>query len=472
MIIAWFTCHWLCHVQHKRGICPERLVLHSNFSVPDDYRPPHVATDLAMRKCLLKSDLDGAYRVWCRRAEHFLLKIHLQNSGFDSGLGRGRAGFRKLTVFPPEGSACADTVWCCRVAKALRQTQELGRMRQWGYRAEVTIAHIRKFAGEAQGPFAVAMQEVLGGVLSRDSIPVLRHVLEEEYSRAKRLSEQARLKAWKSRLQSSDRQCYKWIKGEKAKSPAPMKTRSGEYTVDRNVQLEEILTEWLPIFHKFKVNKPDVASFTEHFGQFLKSSPMSLSSLTGADLVNAARATSPSAASLDSWRPSAIAALAVWFPMLFEDLAVILNKVEELGEWPQDLLSSYTSLIPKDEQAVDVSARDFRPITVLDAIYRLYAKARFIALLQWQESWVSEKCKNAETLAIQIAMDLESTGYTSFQYVAGVSYDCRKAFDLVPIEIALEIMRRRGCHPHILSALHGLYNGLHRVFRLHGAVGN
>ena len=28
-----------------------------------------------------------------------------QNSGFDSGLGRGRAVFRKLTVFPPEGSA-------------------------------------------------------------------------------------------------------------------------------------------------------------------------------------------------------------------------------------------------------------------------------------------------------------------------------------------------------------------------------
>ena len=351
-------------------------------------------------------------------------------------------------------------------------------MRQWGYRAEATVAHIRKFAGEAKGQFADALQEALVGTLSRDSLLVLQHVLEEEYSRAKRHSEQARLKAWKSRLQSSERQCYKWIQGAKAQTPAPMKTRSGGYTVDRNFQLEETLEEWLPIFHKFKVDKPDVASFTTHFGQFLKSSPMSLSLLTGADLVNAARATSPSAASLDSWRPTAITALALWFPMLFEDLAMILNKVEELGEWPQDLLSSYTSLIPKDEHADDVSATDFRPITVLSAIYWLYVKARFAALLQWQESWVSEaifgcrKGKSAETLAMQIAMDLESKGYTRFQYMAEVSYDCRKAFDLVPIEIALECMRLRGCQPHILSALHGLYNGLHRVFRLHGVVGN
>ena len=37
---------------------------------PDDYRPPHAATDLVMRKCLLKTDIDGAYRAWCRGAEH------------------------------------------------------------------------------------------------------------------------------------------------------------------------------------------------------------------------------------------------------------------------------------------------------------------------------------------------------------------------------------------------------------------
>ena len=107
---------------------------------------------------------------------------------------------------------------------------------------------IRKFAREAQGPSADAMQEALVGVLSRDSLLVLQHVLEEEYSRAKRQSEQARLKAWKSRLQSSERQCYKWIQGEKAQTPAPMKTRSGGYTVDRFVQLEEILTEWAAHF--------------------------------------------------------------------------------------------------------------------------------------------------------------------------------------------------------------------------------
>lgn len=32
-------------------------------------------------------------------------------------------------------------------------------------------------------------------------------------------------------------------------------------------------------------------------------------------------------------------------------------------------------------------------------------------------------------------------------------------------------MHRRGCHPRVLSALHGLHEGLHHVFRLRGAVG-
>ena len=63
--------------------------------------------------------------------------------------------------------------------------------------------------------------------------------------------------------------------------------------------------------------------------------------------------------------------------MIFNDLAIILNHVEDVGEWPSGLLDAYTSLIPKDDTLQDVAPTDYRPITVLSAIYRLYAKARF-----------------------------------------------------------------------------------------------
>lgn len=124
-----------------------------------------------------------------------------------------------------------------------------------------------------------------------------------------------------------------------------------------------------------------------------------------------------------------------------------------------------------------VSATDFRPITVLSLEYSVYGKASFGSLLQWQEGWVSDaifgcrKGKNAESLALQISMDLESKGYTHHhQYVAGVSYDCWKAFDLDPIEIALAVMKQRGSHIRILNALSGMCQ--RRVFRLCGAVGD
>lgn len=404
-------------------------------------------------------------------------RIPLTDGGLGTSIGRGKTTFRRLTVFPPEGTADVDTVWCRQVAKAMRQVEELCRMRIWGYKADITYSNVRKFANRATGTFAATMQELVSHDMSTEKLQQLRIILEQEYRRAKLEGQRRRLKAWKSRLQSSEKQSYKWIQGHARVEALPMKTSKGYYTVDRTEQFDEILNEWLPIFNKFKTSKPDVATFIEHFGKNLRTSSMSLGPLTGDDLVKAALATKPSSASLDNWQPSAITTLAQWYPMVFNDLALILNWIEEQGKWPVQIMDAYTSLIPKDDTVIDVAPTDFRPITVLSAVYRLYAKARFGSLLQWQEGWVTESVfgcrsgKSAEGMAMEIAMELESTGYTEFQYVAGVSYDCRKAFDLVPIQTAMEILKLRGCHERILKCVQGLYNGMRRAFRLHGALG-
>lgn len=60
------------------------------------------------------------------------------------------------------------------------------------------------------------------------------------------------------------------------------------------------------------------------------------------------------------------------------------------------------------------------------------------SLLKWQEQEVTEEVfgcrrgRNAEQMMIQIAMDLESPAFAAHDYVTGVAYDFRKAFDLVP----------------------------------------
>lgn len=111
----------------------------------------------------------------------------------------------------------------------------------------------------------------------------------------------------------------------------------------------------MPVFNKFKDKKPDVNSFAERFGENMRSLTMTLEPLTGSDFVDAVRGTARSSASLDNWQPASTAALAWWCPMVFNDLALISNQVEECGPWHAQRLGAYISLIPKDDAVLDVS---------------------------------------------------------------------------------------------------------------------
>ncbi len=73
---------------------------------------------------------------------------------------------------------------------------------------------------------------------------------------------------------------------------------------------------------------------------------------------------------------------------------------------------------------------------------------------------------------MEIAYDLETPAYSDFTHVAGLSYDFRKAFDLIPVNLMLYSMETRGAHSRILRPMRALYQGLVRVFKLQGAIGN
>eukprot|EP00972_Heterocapsa_arctica_P083352 12282713-Heterocapsa_arctica.AAC.1 len=117
---------------------------------------------------------------------------------------------------------------------------------------------------------------------------------------------------------------------------------------------------------------------------------MEMDDITGAALVSEALGLGESACGLDQWRPESVKALAQWFPSLFDSLADILNIVELTGEWPTDLASGYTALVPKDGEIPEPKPTDYRPITVLSIIYRLWARYRFRDTLLWQEAWIDD----------------------------------------------------------------------------------
>ena len=365
-----------------------------------------------------------------------------------------------------------------KVAKALRRAEELGNMSVWGYRAQITYQHIKAFAAEVRGELSVLLRPVVSRTLSAEVVEDMCSLLRGEYHRLRTAAERGRIQSWKARLQSSFRQSFKWVRDEGKQGSMLMHKTDGSYTVDRNEQLDEMLREWKPIFDKFRHQPAHDQRFVDHFGPYMRSSKMTLEPLTGIFLATVARETAASAPGLDMWRPEALSALGHWFPGLFDDLAAILEYVELTGRWPTPMFSAYTSLIPKDETLFDPRATDFRPITVLSGIYRLWSKARFISALQWQEAWVGKevygcrKTRNSEQLAIRIAMDLEASAYGGSEFVGGVSYDFRKAFDLVPINIMLRVLRERGADERMVRPLESMYESLHRVFRLRGALGD
>ena len=153
------------------------------YSKPSEsYIAPHVSTDHHLRAKLLQGDLDGAFDLWCRRAEGLLSHIPLVGGGYDWGNGRGKTSLRRMTVLPPEGVAGADTVRCRKLAKAMRQLQELDRMNVWAYRAELTIAHLKRFVNEEKGDFGRIAQPLLRDTLTRDKLGQLQKLVGEEYT--------------------------------------------------------------------------------------------------------------------------------------------------------------------------------------------------------------------------------------------------------------------------------------------------
>ena len=77
--------------------------------------------------------------------------------------------------------------------------------------------------------------------------------------------------------------------------------------------------------------------------------------------------------SLDGWGWRELEILPVaWF----DGLARVLARVEEIGVWPDGLLSACIAMIPKVDG--DATPLGQRPLTVLPVVCRVWASARMV----------------------------------------------------------------------------------------------
>ena len=164
--------------------------------------------------------------------------------------------------------------------------------------------------------------------------------------------------------------------------------------------------------------------------------------------------------------------------LALDELALILQRVEDTGSWPSSVIAGYTTLIPKSDQPPG-NPLDMRPIAVLGSVYRLWARVRAKQLgATWQERWAHTGMwggrvgRGPQPLLLEVALDLELAG--EHEHAGGLSFDLSKCFDRVPhglLEEVLDRMRMPTCvkRPYLAmlrSATRRYYKVVHSAWLL------
>ena len=152
------------------------------------------------------------------------------------------------------------------------------------------------------------------------------------------------------------------------------------------------------------------AEFLHAYTDYLYVAPPTVfPELTGSHLHDVACHTPPTAAGLDGWRPSE---LRHWSPLAFEWAAALLRLIESGAPWPSELCRGRSAILEKPSSKPD-DALSYRLLTILTAMYRLWARARVQHAQAWASAWdCPELCagtsgKGAEDGWMATALELE-----------------------------------------------------------------
>ena len=164
--------------------------------------------------------------------------------------------------------------------------------------------------------------------------------------------------------------------------------------------------------------------------------------------------------------------IAVWqaLPDTFlAAVAQLLTYVEAAGSWPDEWLDAYVTMIPKS--AGGSRPRDQRPITVLDIVYRLWAKG---IVLEWsatlQDTLLGPAAmgfrRQLGTLHVaQLLNDLMLLRRRRRRELWLASFDIQKCFDSLPWWALFGVLRRVGVRDSVVRCFEAFYRTLRRRFR-------
>ena len=150
-------------------------------------------------------------------------------------------------------------------------------------------------------------------------------------------------------------------------------------------KLKALTTAWDKIFGKHRHSCPSTWQFLQHYGPYIRKESFDLQPLTGDDLLATLRNTKNSSAGLDGWQPQDLRLLGQACPKLFSCLAQLMQVCEQQSTWPSTWTTGYVSMLAKEvnSQGQIEDAYNFRPITVLSALYRLWSRSCCLQIKDW-----------------------------------------------------------------------------------------
>ena len=95
------------------------------------------------------------------------------------------------------------------------------------------------------------------------------------------------------------------------------------------------------------------------------------------------RAMGNTAAGMDAWAPAELRDIP---RQATQWMAAMLNRVEKGMKWPSDITKARVAYIAKEQGSV-TDPMQFRGLTIMSAIYRVWAKQRLHMLEPWVRQW-------------------------------------------------------------------------------------
>lgn len=154
-------------------------------------------------------------------------------------------------------------------------------------------------------------------------------------------------------------------------------------------------------------------------------------------------------------------------------LVTLINRIESEGlPWPKVVLQGHVSSLEKHGHAMGPA--DYRPITVLGLIYRVYASLRAKQALQWLDSFAEPHIignrphRSTKHIWWSLSEHIEYCHHFDLD-LAGLTTDVRKAFNCLPRQAVIACAHHYGLPPVLINCWHRAVSHIERFFIVEGA---